>query len=166
MQPRTLHELRGALGNADARVRRTIRAPRGLADTDWDGLDYLGWRDPSALQRGYLFVEREGDTRGVLLLHARAEARPARAVMCTLCRIPRRFDQVVLFSGPTLDTLAGKNSSTGGSYLCADLRCNARVNALAPTGPLDPPAAELVAGARAALSQRAHAFVDALLGTA
>ncbi|MCT1478967.1 FBP domain-containing protein [Microbacterium sp. p3-SID336] len=160
MRTWTVAELRTALRNASDRERRTMQLPKGMVP-DWPQLDYLGWRDPRAPQRGYLFVERDGALEGILLRHSRVAAVPSRAVMCTLCRIPRRFDQVVLF------TATGESSeralSSRGTQLCADLDCHTRVNALRPTSPLEPEAEELVAERRAGLRERAQAFVADVL---
>ncbi|WP_025134314.1 FBP domain-containing protein [Leucobacter sp. PH1c] len=161
MPPHTLSALRTTLGNIDAATRRTVRMPRTPARPAWPDRDYLGWRDPSAPQRGYLFTEHAGPLRGIMLTTTRARAGAGRAVMCELCRIPRRFEQVSLFVAPT--GLAERRMSTLGTYLCVDLDCNARVNALRPLTPLDPPAEALVAGRRAELAERAARFIDEVL---
>lgn len=160
MQPRTVKELRAALLNVSESVRRTVRMPQRLP-LSWGDIDYVGWRDPSAPQRGYIFIEESGRLQGIMLTHARLSASPSRAVMCALCHIPRRFEQVVLFTGQADAT--DRSLSSRGSYLCADLDCNARVNVLRPASPLAPSADVLVAERRAGLRERAHAFVAEVL---
>ncbi|GAA1608262.1 FBP domain-containing protein [Leucobacter chromiireducens] len=161
MPPHTLSELRAALGNIDESTRRTVRMTRHPLRPAWGERDYIGWRDPSAPQRGYLFTAHGGALRGIMLTTTRTRTAAGRAVMCELCRIPRRFEQVSLFVAPT--ALAERRMSTLGTYLCVDLDCNARVNALRPLTPLDPPADELVAAHRAELAGRAAGFVDEVL---
>lgn len=161
MRPHALTTLRNALGNVDASTRKTARMPRDGFTPAVEDRDYLGWRDPSAPQRGYLFVEGERGLQGVMVMTTRTRNSVRRAVMCEFCRIPRRFDQVVLFTAPT--SPKQKDSSTFGTYLCIDLDCNARVNALKPMGPLDPPAGVMVAERRAELSERVTAFVAEVL---
>ncbi|WP_164512814.1 FBP domain-containing protein [Leucobacter chromiireducens] len=161
MPPHTLSELRAALGNIDQPTRRTVRMSARPPRPAWSERDFLGWRDPSALQRGYLFTAHGGPLRGIMLTTTRTRTAAGRAVMCELCRIPRRFEQVSLFVAPT--GLAERRMSTIGTYLCVDLDCNARVNALRPLTPLDPPAEELVAAHRAELASRAAAFIDGVL---
>ncbi|MEA1263161.1 FBP domain-containing protein [Microbacterium sp. STF-2] len=163
MQPRSGRELRAALLNVSESVRRTVRVPKRLP-LGWGEADYLGWRDPSAPQRGYIIIEESGRLKGIMLTHARLSARPSRAVMCALCRIPRRFEQVVLFTGTSEG--ADRSLSSRGSYLCADLDCNVRVNALRPSSPLEPSPEELVAQRRAELRERSHAFVAEVLARA
>lgn len=164
MRFHSLTELRSALENVDAATRRTVRMPRQRPSPAWEDRDYIGWRDPSAPQRGYLFVEHGGSIRGIMLTHTRVRTPSGRAVMCELCRLPRRFEQVVLFSAPTaLRSPNDKSLSSRGSYLCVDLDCNARVNALRPLTPLDPPADQLVAARRSLLATRAAAFVSEVL---
>ncbi len=161
MKERSLRELRLALGNVDGATRRAVHAPRVLTRVPWEELDYLGWRDPGAQQRGYLFVERQGELRGIMLLNTKTRPSAARAVMCAFCRMPRRFGQAVLFSSPT--HTSKKNSSTRGSYICSDLDCNLRINSLRPTSPLDPPAAELVTRHRELLAEAVERFVASVL---
>ncbi|KUF06411.1 FBP domain-containing protein [Leucobacter sp. G161] len=161
MDPRSLTTLRSALGNIDASVRRTVRMPAHSFTPPVQERDYLGWRDPSAPQRGYLFVERDGALEGIMLTRTRTRTSQQRAVMCEFCRLPRRFEQVALFSAPT--SLLKRDQSTFGTYLCVDLDCNARVNAMRPVTQLDPPAEVLVAARRTELATRAQAFVANVL---
>lgn len=157
MLPYPLSTFRAALGNIDETTRRTVRLPRHSLKPAADLRDYYGWRDPSAPQRGYLFTERDGHLIGIMLTTTRTRTTASRAVMCEFCRIPRRFEQVALFTAPT--AVHRRNQSEFGTYLCIDLDCNVRVNALQPLTPLDPPAELLVSEHRAALAQRSHAFI-------
>ncbi|PRB18285.1 FBP domain-containing protein [Microbacterium sp. MYb62] len=160
MHGRTLSELRAALLNVSEATRRTVRMPKTMR-SDGTDLDYLGWRDPSARQRGYVFIERSGVLEGVMLVHSRLPVSPARAVMCTLCRMPRRFGQVILFTGSS--GTSDRSLSSRGSYLCADLDCNIRMNVLTPGSAWEASPEEYVAGRRAGLRERAQAFVAEVL---
>ena len=157
----SLTTLRSALGNVDAATRRTVRMPRRPLRPPLGERDYLGWRDPSAPQRGYLFIERAGTPTGIMLTTTRTRMTQGRAVMCEFCRLPRRFEQVALFTAPTTPRRGAQ--STIGTYLCVDLDCNARVNRLQPLTPLDPPAEELVATRREQLAERSTAFITEVL---
>lgn len=161
MHAHSLTTLRAALGNVDAATRRTVRMTRHPYRPPLRERDYLGWRDPSAPQRGYLFIERAGTPTGIMLTTTRTRMNQTRAVMCEFCRLPRRFEQVALFTAPL--SLRRGPQSTIGTYLCIDLDCNARVNRLRPLTPLDPPAEELVSQRRAQLAVRAEAFITEVL---
>jgi hypothetical protein len=52
-----------------------------LADLAWDRLEFLGWRDPKAPDRGYLVTPWDGDFVGIALRAApeRVPASPAAA---------------------------------------------------------------------------------------
>ncbi|WP_446429635.1 FBP domain-containing protein [Leucobacter sp. 1207-22] len=161
MLPYPLSTFRAALGNVDDATRRTVRLPRHPLKPSSQLRDYYGWRDPSAPQRGYLFTEQTGALTGIMLTTTRTHTAAGRAVMCEFCRIPRRFEQVALF---TASTATHQRSQSGlGTYLCVDLDCNARVNALQPLTPLDPPAEALVTEHRAALARRSAAFITSVL---
>ena len=161
MKKRSLREFKLALGNVDEATRKAVHAPKALTRLAWEDLDYLGWRDPGAQQRGYLFIERDERLHGVMVLNTKTQTSAGRAVMCAFCRMPRRFGQVVLFSSPTLTN--PKGTSTQGTYICADLDCNVRVNGLRPMSPLDPPADELVGKHREQLADSAQRFVASVL---
>lgn len=161
MHPHSLTTFRAALGNVDDATRRTVRMPRVPSLPPPAERDFTGWRDPSAPQRGYLFTEHGGTLAGIMLTTTRTRTNANRAVMCEFCRLPRRFEQVALFTAATSAAL--RDQSTFGTYLCVDLDCNARVNRLRPLTPLDPPADELVAQRRAQLADRSTAFVTSIL---
>lgn len=164
MDPYSLSTLRSALGNVDSPTRRTVRMPSHSWSPAVADRDFRGWRDPSAPQRGYLFVETDNGLEGIMLTTTRSRTATQRAVMCEFCRLPRRFEQVVLFSAPV--SAQKRDRSSFGTYLCVDLDCNARVNVLRPVTQLDPPAEELVATRRAQLAIRARAFVADVLARA
>lgn len=160
MHEHTLTSFRAALGNVDEATRRTVRQPRVARKPPPAERDFIGWRDPSAPQRGYLFTEHTGELTGIMLTTTRTRTNASRAVMCEFCRMPRRFEQVALF---TAGSAQSKQQSTLGTYLCVDLDCNVRVNQLRPLTPLDPPADELVAQRRRELAERSAAFVTGVL---
>lgn len=160
MRPYSLTALRAALGNVDTATRKNARMPGHQFSPPISERDYLGWRDPSAPQRGYIFVDSENGPIGIMVTKTRASTSAQRAVMCEFCRIPRRFEQVVLFVAPVAEQ---RDSSTFGTYLCVDLDCNARINALRPLTPLDPPAEALVAARREDLARRSRSFVTEVL---
>ncbi len=166
MHSHSLTTLRAALGNVDTAVRQTVRMPRHQLRPPLSERDYLGWRDPSAPQRGYLFTEDNTGLQGVMLTTTRTRTQATRSVMCEFCRIPRRFEQVALFVATTPGAQRGRQQRSLGTYLCVDLDCNARVNALRPLTPLDPPADVLVTERREDLARRSHAFIREVLSNA
>lgn len=161
MHEHTLTAFRAALGNIDEATRRTVRRPRISPKPSPAERDFIGWRDPSAPQRGYLFTEHSGELTGIMLTTTRTRTNANRAVMCEFCRMPRRFEQVALFTASA--AAQAKEQSTLGTYLCVDLDCNVRVNQLRPLTPLDPPADVLVAQRRHALAERSASFVAEVL---
>ncbi|MEB4613194.1 FBP domain-containing protein, partial [Leucobacter sp. M11] len=101
MHALTSAEVRAGLRNASPREVSTLALPRGFDSIRWDRLDYLGWRDPRARQRGYLFTQTAAGPVGLILTAAAKTAGTRnRAVMCGLCQVPQRFDSVGLFTAP------------------------------------------------------------------
>lgn len=166
MKSLTSHEVRASLRNASPREISTLALPRGFDSLRFDRLDYLGWRDPRARHRGYLFTQTERGPVGLILTAAAQTAGTRnRAVMCGLCQVPQRFDQVSLFTAPTSSIRSGKGFGNGvGAYLCSELNCVDLVWQTPVSGPLDPPAEEIIARRREALRQRARRFVGEVLG--
>lgn len=121
MRPLTIHEIRDSMVNAtEAEVER-MPMP-GLHEMVWADREYLGWRDPSAAQRGYLVYWR-GDRPVGLVLRAATTPLAARAAICSLCSTGQPGGQVTLFSAPRAGE-AGRRGDSVGTYICADLSCS------------------------------------------
>ena len=54
MQPLTEKTIRSSFINASRQEAKKLTLPENFDSLDWDSLDYLGWRDPKMMQRGYL----------------------------------------------------------------------------------------------------------------
>jgi FBP C-terminal treble-clef zinc-finger len=96
----------------------------GLADVAWDRLEFLGWRDPKAPDRGYLVAPWRGETIGIALRAAsRSRSRIARSSMCSLCLTVHAASGVTLFTA-ALAGSAGRNGNSAGTYICDNLQCS------------------------------------------
>ena len=87
MRPITESDLRGSFVNCSKGETKRLGVPRDLDEQPWDDLDFLGWRDPDAPERGYLVIERDdGTLAGIALRAAPGTARGFTSrSMCSLC---------------------------------------------------------------------------------
>lgn len=130
-----------------------------LAAVDWEGSDYLGWRDTKAPLRAYLVRVRPDGVVGVAM---RAPELPVRrTAQCSLCHSVHRAN-VSLFAA-RLTGRAGRDENTVGTYVCADLACSEHVRASLSATRDVPDPAPLVAQRRAELVVRVDRFLDRVL---
>ncbi|MFI5734676.1 FBP domain-containing protein [Kribbella sp. NPDC051587] len=124
MEPVTEAVIRSSFVNCSRGEAQRLPMPKDLADRPWGDLDFLGWTDPGAPDRGYLVAEHDGKLVGVTLKTSRGKTRgfTARA-MCSLCLTPRTGGGVVLMAARRSGA-AGRQGNTVGQYLCADLSCS------------------------------------------
>jgi hypothetical protein len=160
MRPIGENEIRACFVNCSKGEASRLGLPRDLADLLWEDLDFLGWRDPGAPERGYLVVEREERLVGVALRAAAGAGRgfTARSI-CTICKTTRTGGGVALMSARRAGE-SGRNGNTVGQYICSDLACSlyARGKKVSAGSLLDE---TLDLDARIA---RVHKGVDAFLG--
>ncbi|MFB9677514.1 FBP domain-containing protein [Streptosporangium vulgare] len=124
MKPVGEPEIRGSFVNCSKGEARRINLPRNLPELPWADLDFLGWRDPGALDRGYLVVERNGELAGVTLRVAQEVRRSfTKSTVCSICVTPHSGTGVALFVAPRVGA-AGRQGNTVGTYICADLACS------------------------------------------
>jgi hypothetical protein len=125
MRPISESEIRASFVNCSKGEAQRLGLPRDLAELPWADLDFLGWRDPGAPDRGYLVAERGEDGRllGVALRAGSGGGRgfTARSI-CTICKTTRTGGGVVLLSARRAG-VSGRNGNTVGQYICADLAC-------------------------------------------
>ena len=121
MRPLLESEIRASFVNCSKGEAKRLPLPRDLAGTPWEHLDFLGWRDPQAPQRGYLVAEHEGRLRGVVLRAPTAGA-VRRSSMCALC-LTTRSGSVSLMVAPRAGK-AGQQGHSSGTYMCSDLACS------------------------------------------
>ena len=132
-----------------------------LTTVHWQDLEYLGWRDVKAPQRGYLVHEQGEELVGITV--RAGESRVRRTALCDLCHSVHQ-DNVALFVAPRTGQ-AGRNGDTIGTYICDDLACHAHVRAaLKPTRQLPDPA-PLIAARGQELQGRLSAFIAGVLRT-
>ena len=125
MQPLAERDIRRSFVNCSKGEAERVNLPAGLAGLPWADLDFLGWRDPGALERAYLVAERDGELTGVTL---RAPAPGARRSftsrsMCSLCLTMRTASRVALMTARRTGA-AGRQGNSVGQYLCTDLACS------------------------------------------
>ncbi|MFC4120896.1 FBP domain-containing protein [Nonomuraea zeae] len=124
MRPVTEQDIRTSFVNCSKGEARRLNLPRDLARSPWDDLDYLGWRDPGAPERGYLVVERDGGLVGISMRLAQEVRRSfTKSTLCSVCVTPHSGSGVALFTAPRVGA-AGRQGNTVGAYICADLACS------------------------------------------
>ncbi|GJF32037.1 hypothetical protein KNE206_47370 [Kitasatospora sp. NE20-6] len=133
MKALTEQTIRSSFLNCSKGEAGRLAVPRDLADRPWGDLDFLGWRDPAAPDRGYLVAERDGAPVGVAL-RANTGRRGLHRSMCSLCLTVHPGDGVNLMAARRPGA-AGRQGNTVGLYLCADLACSLYVRGLRVAGP-------------------------------
>lgn len=125
MRPITESDIRRSFVNCSKGAAKRLSVPRDLDEQAWEDLDFLGWRDPGAPDRGYVVAEREGGGLvGIALRAAQGAARGfASRSMCSLCLTIRTGGGVALMSARRTGE-AGRLGNTVGQYLCSDLACS------------------------------------------
>lgn len=102
--------------------------PDGFGDldaSDWEALDFLGWRDPKFDRRAYVVLPRlDGDPVGIAL--KQAEASPRSRAMCGWCRDIRLPNDVVFWSAKRAGD-AGRRGATVGTLICREFQCSRNV---------------------------------------
>jgi len=78
MEPLGTDEIRRSFVNCSKSQVKAISFPKGYDALDWASLDYLGWRDPKAPNRGYLVVPRDGGIVGIAVSRGAHHDRPVR----------------------------------------------------------------------------------------
>ncbi|GLW06471.1 hypothetical protein Misp01_16010 [Microtetraspora sp. NBRC 13810] len=123
MKALTEQEIRVSFVNCSKGEAKRLAVPRDLAVQPWEDLDFLGWREPGAPDRGYLVAERGGEVVGVALrLSAQQRGRLHRG-MCSLCLTTHPGTGVSLMTARRAGQ-AGRESNSVGVYVCTDLACS------------------------------------------
>lgn len=128
MQPLTESFIRSSFINASRKEVKDATLPDhlgALAEADWGGLDFLGWRDPKFARRAYVVLPRlDGDPVGIML--KQAEASPRSRAMCNWCQDVRLPNDVVFWSAKRVGD-AGRRGATVGTLICRDFECSHNV---------------------------------------
>lgn len=123
MEPLSIDEIRGSFVNSTKSLVKAMTPPPQFSELPWESLDFLGWRDPKAPNRGYLVVRRDGGVTGIAL-NTQASSKPRRGTgLCDLCHSAHQITDVALFAARRAGT-AGREGNTVGTYICADLACS------------------------------------------
>ncbi|MDP4505017.1 FBP domain-containing protein [Nonomuraea turcica] len=124
MEPLTESDVRRSFVNCSKGEAQRLGVPRDLDEQPWDHLDFLGWRDPGAPERGYLVAERDGGLVGIALRAAPGTSRGFTSrSMCSLCLTTHTSGGVALMTARRTGE-AGRQGNTVGQYVCSDLACS------------------------------------------
>ncbi|MEV5610593.1 FBP domain-containing protein [Streptomyces sp. NPDC052225] len=122
MKPLTEREIRSAFVNCSKGEAKRLSVPHDLAERPWDDLDFFGWRDPQAPDRGYLVAEIDGGLQALTLRASHSTVGQTRRSMCSLC-VTTHTGGVSLLVAPKAGK-AGKQGNSVGAYMCSDLACS------------------------------------------
>ncbi len=126
-------DIRTSFANCSKGEASRLALPRQLAELPWADLDFLGWRDPGAPDRGYLVAEHRGRMTGLVLRAPQGARRSlTKTTVCSLCVTPHAGSGVCLLAAPRAGA-AGRQGNTVGAYVCADLACPLYVRGLRRT---------------------------------
>jgi hypothetical protein len=130
MLPLTDADIRASFLNASRSERKGLTLPPDFDTLDWEKLGHLGWRDPKLPLVGYVIVELDGVTTGILL--RQAETRPLSRAQCSWCVDVTLPNDVVMFTAKRAGD-AGRRGDTVGTLVCAHFECSANVRKRPPT---------------------------------
>lgn len=134
MEPLDENDIRASFVNCSKSEAKRINIPRPLSDRPWADLDFFGWRDPRAPDRGYLVAHHGDRLLGVTLRAAQDVHRSfMKTTVCTLCITSHPGTGVRLLAAPRAGA-AGRQGNTVGAYMCADLACSLYVRGKKETG--------------------------------
>ncbi|MEZ0075511.1 FBP domain-containing protein [Planotetraspora sp. GP83] len=122
-------EIRASFVNCSKGEAKRLALPRGLADQRWDDLDFLGWRDPGAPDRGYLVTDLGGEVVGLALRVAARQRGHLHRGMCSVCLTTHPGSGVSLMTARRAGQ-AGRDSNSVGVYVCSDLACSLYVRGM------------------------------------
>lgn len=123
MEPLTAAEIRGSFVNCSKGEAGRLALPKQVEATNWDSLDFLGWRDPGAPAAAYVVAPWRGRLVGMVLRVGTDRPSSGRQNLCSLCTTNHSTADVALMVAPRAGA-AGRQGNTVGSYFCADLACS------------------------------------------
>jgi hypothetical protein len=134
MEPIDEKDIRGSFINCSKGEAKRINLPRQSKDLPWADLDFLGWRDPGAPDRGYIVAELDDRLVGVTLRAPQGVHRSfTKTTVCTLCITGHPGTGVCLLVAPKAGA-AGRQANTVGAYICSDLACSLYLRGKKTTG--------------------------------
>ncbi|MFH8607220.1 FBP domain-containing protein [Streptomyces sp. NPDC018029] len=118
------NEIRASFVNCSKGEARRLTLPADFADTPWSDLDFLGWRDPKAPERGYVVTWRDDRPVGIALRASTGARRSMlKSSICSVCVTPQSGSGITLLVAPKAGA-AGRQGNSVGLYICADLACS------------------------------------------
>jgi FBP C-terminal treble-clef zinc-finger len=163
MRPITESDIRGSFVNCSKGEAKRVGLPKDLEEQPWEDLDFLGWRDAGAPDRGYLVAEREGGLVGITLRAARGTYRVFTSrSMCSLCLTTHTGGGVALMAARRAGE-AGRQANTVGQYLCTDLACSLYIRGKKQTAGGDLEETLTVAEKVARTQVNLSAFIDKVI---
>ena len=106
-------EIRASFVNCSKGEARRLTLPAGFAETPWSDLDFLGWRDPKAPDRGYVVAERGEDLVGIALRASTGARRSMlKSSICSVCVTPQAGSGIALLVAPRAGE-AGRGQRVG-----------------------------------------------------
>ncbi|MEU9609448.1 FBP domain-containing protein [Streptomyces sp. NPDC048057] len=125
MEPLSDPQIRASFVNCTKGEAKRLRLPLDFAELPWTDLDFLGWIDPGAPLRAYLVVPQPtGDPLGLSLRVPSTKNTSAfKSSICDFCITSHASSGVSLLAAP-LAGPRGREGSTVGAYMCADLACS------------------------------------------
>jgi hypothetical protein len=117
-------DIRASFVNCSKSEAKRISLPKPMSGVPWADLDFLGWRDPGAPDRGYLVADHDGRLVGVTLRTPQGVRRSfTKTTVCSVCVTAHPGTGVSLLAAPRAGA-AGRQGNTVGVYMCADLACS------------------------------------------
>ena len=115
-------EIRAAFVNCSKGEAKRLHVPRDLGGQPWEDLDFLGWRDPQAPDRGYLVADLGDGPVGITLRCPAPVPGQKRSNLCSVC-LTSHVGGVTLMVAPRTGR-AGQQGNSVGAYICSDLACS------------------------------------------
>ena len=129
MEPLSAEDIRRSFVNSSKSQVKAMALPPKFTELPWESLDFLGWRDGRAPNRGYLVVRRDAGITGIAVSTQTSGAARRLAGLCDLCNTAHRGSDVALFVARRAGS-AGRVGNTVGMYKCADLACSLYIRGL------------------------------------
>lgn len=158
MQSVTSQQIRSSFVNASRSEAAKLTLPKNFDSLDWDGLEFLGWRDEKMPLRGYLVVPGQKGLTGIMLRAPEGGAKKNRSVLCELCRDVLSKEDVLLWVAKRAGQ-SGRNGNTVGTLICADFVCCGNVRREPPVNENNPDPAAVVERQIKGLQDRAAQFL-------
>ena len=161
MLPLTEKQIHDSFINASRKEVSDLALPVDFDETDWDRLDFLGWRDRRSPRRAYFVVRLDDTPVGVLL--QQAQSAPRIRAQCSWCQAVNLTNEVV-FYGAKRSGRSGRKGDTIGTLICANFGCSANVRKRPPVAYIGFDVEAARQKRIASLHERAQGFAREVLG--